>query len=123
MWENDSIMDPRTCTELHLDFKDLSASGAPYVPDIPKLAMPPASAWQRLPQLMTLSLRGTILPASGLQEVLAGCPRLTELSLELTKFGKCEGGLPAVMDQIAERESEIETEDQRESAHFEIERV
>lgn len=72
-------------------FKDLSAAGA----------MPPAAAWQRLPELKVLYLNGATLPANGLENVLAGCPHLTQLVLNCAKFDQCEGGFPAVVDQLA----------------------
>ena len=96
MFANDEdegdIMDPRTCTTLNLDDKDLSAAGA----------MPPAAALQRLTEVKKVDLTRATLPANGLEDVLAGCPHLTWLNLDSAKFDRCEGGFPAVVDQIAE---------------------
>ena len=89
--EGDDIMDPRTCTHLDLRYKDLSAAGA----------MPPAAAWQRLPELKKVYLMGATLPANGLEDVFAGCAHLADLYLRSAKFDQCEGGGPAVVDQLA----------------------
>ena len=56
------------------------------------------NAWAALlPALARLDLECVKLPASGLREARAGCPRLTTLSLESADFGAVEGGVGSIV--------------------------
>ena len=63
--------------------------------------MPPAAGWAQLPELTDLDLSSTVLPANGIEEPLRGCPRLTTLFVNAVNCAAVEGGMPAVVDQIA----------------------
>ena len=87
------ITDPRAATELSLYKFNFTTAGAS--------SMPPVAAWQMLPKLVTLGLRYAVLPATGLEDALAGCPLLRDLDLYEARCGGVDGGIAAVMHQIA----------------------
>ena len=94
-----SFVDPRRCTrcDLHAHHRAYANDG-----DAP-VALPPADVWARvLPSLEALNLHRAKLPAQGLRGALAGCPRLAKLVLAKGRFGACDGGVAAVMAQIAD---------------------